>query len=275
MGVRLALLGDSKRGDGRKGTGLREDGLPDIDWCRVDGGEVTIEIRANPDDPNSQVVNTLTRRVDRFWIARYPVTIAQFQAFVEACYADGRWRDTFLSEAKHYPLPKHRARYPNHPADAVNWWDAAAFCDWLSEALGYEVRLPNEFEWQQAATGGEESRTYPWGPQWDPAEEPWCANTNESELGRSTAVGMYPAGASPAGALDMAGTVWEWCRNAFEAPDVEEFPSAQEHRRVLRGGSWSFNLGFARCTFRGRLVPLGRYDNIGFRVLSSSPILDP
>ena len=84
---------------------------------------------------------------------------------------------------------------------------------------------------------------YPWGPDWDPGQEPWRANTTESELGRSTAVGMYPAGASPAGVFDMAGTVWEWCLNAFDDPDNTAFPTSQEDRRVLRGGSWIYRSG--------------------------------
>ena len=119
-----------------------------------------------------------------------------------------------------------------------------AFCEWLSECLGYQIRLPTEFEWQQAATGGDRNRRYPWGPEeWDPAREPWRANTNESELGRSTAVGMYPQGASPVGALDMAGTLYEWCLNAFDDPDNVAWPASAQERRAVRGGSWAQRSG--------------------------------
>jgi formylglycine-generating enzyme required for sulfatase activity len=89
-----------------------------------------------------------------------------------------------------------------------------AFCRWLSEKLGYEIRLPTEWEWQQAATGGNPENEYPWGPEWAGS----CANTIESELSHSTAVGIYPQGASPVGALDMAGNVWEWCLNEYDNP---------------------------------------------------------
>ena len=96
VGVRLALLGDRARGDGRKGTGLTADGVPDIDWCPVRGGEVTLQIREDMSDPNSRVVDEPTRAVEDFHIARYPVTVAQFQAFVRACYDGSRWTATFL-----------------------------------------------------------------------------------------------------------------------------------------------------------------------------------
>lgn len=86
------------------------------------------------------------------------------------------------------------------------------------------IYVPTRLERQRTASAanlgwGEPKGTYPWGGDRDPRQEPWRANTRESELNRSTAVGLYPRGASPAGALDMAGTVWEWCLNAFEEPD--------------------------------------------------------
>lgn len=111
-----------------------------------------------------------------------------------------------------YAVPRHLARHSNHPADMVNWWDAVAFCHWLSKDL--VLRLPTEFEWQLAATGGDSAYIYPWGAAWDPRDEPWRANTFESGLGCTTAVGMYPAGTSLDGVLDLAGTVWEWCSTA-------------------------------------------------------------
>ena len=272
VGVRLALLGDGVHGDGRKGTGLDANGLPDIEWCEVPGGNVTLEIRANPDDPNSEVEKKVTREVEAFQIARYPVTVAQFQAFVRACHDGKRWTTTFLRDQKEYPPPKHRAAYANHPADTVNWYDAMAFCEWLSECRGFEIRLPTEFEWQQAATGGDPHRRYPWGPEeWDPVREPWRANTYESELGRSTAVGMYPQGVSPVGALDMGGTLFEWCLNAFDPPDNIGFPASAQEPRAVRGGSWDDRLAFARCAARNRYFAKDPRDgHFGYRVCCAS-----
>ena len=210
-------------------------------------------------------------------MARYPVTIVQFQAFLDECYRDGAWQlpaGFAVDLPADYPPPKHRARHGNHPADSVNWYDAAAFCHWLSARLDFEVRLPTEYEWQLAATGGDPARTYPWGPEWDPQAEPWRANTSESGLGRSTAVGMYPAGASPAGIADMAGTLWEWCRNAFDDPDNTGFPQSPEDRRVLRGGSWGLSQDNARSALRFWHFPSIRNVDIGFRVVCSSPSLN-
>jgi formylglycine-generating enzyme required for sulfatase activity len=270
-GVRLALLGDTRRG-----VGLRADGLQDIDWVSIEGGEVTLLIRSNPEDTNSDIINTLTRVVASFRIARYPVTIAQFQAFLADCHRDGTWRlpPGFPVEfPADYPPPKHRARYSNYPADSVNWLDAAAFCHWLSARFGFDIRLPTEYEWQHAATGGDSARIYPWGSDWDPQKEPWRANTAESGLNRSTAVGFYPLGASQAGILDMAGTVYEWCGNAFDDPDSTVFAGCKEIRPVRRGGSWDDIQDFARCADRGRRDPPYRLDGFGFRVVSSSASL--
>ena len=191
-GVRLALLGDRRRG-----VGLRPDGLPDIDWCPIEGGEVTVEVRSDPDDPNSEIVETVTRAVPAFKLARYPVTIAQFQAFLADYQREGAWRlpPEFPNVPANYsPLAHHG----NHPADTVNWWEAAAFCRWLSARLGAEIRLPTEHKWLLAATGGDRARAYPWGHDWNPTRDPWRANTYESGLFRSTAVGLYPLGASNA-----------------------------------------------------------------------------
>lgn len=293
-GVRLALLGDP-----RPGVRLRGDGLPDIDWRRIDGGDVTIEVLAL-DDPNSKVSKYLPCFVSPFWMARYPITIALFRAFVDECYRDDGWHVppgppgfTIDLPADYLP-PQHVARYDNHPADRVNWLDCMAFCHWLSARLHFEVRLPTEFEWQRAATDDDPMRTYPWGLGWDPPREQWRANTFEGRLGRSTAVGMYPAGASAAEVLDMAGTLWEWCLNEFDDPYKTVFPRSKEdqgalgdaqnrnydvgfrvryleEQRALRGGSWDNELEFARSHTRMRNYLQNRNNNVGFRVMCSSP----
>jgi formylglycine-generating enzyme required for sulfatase activity len=264
VGVRLSILGDR-----RKGIGLQDNGTPDIDWCRIEAGEVTIEIEADLNDPNSDR-KRLTRTVDAFWMARYPVTIAQFNRFLDDCVQDGHWRlpgSLPMTELASRPPPKRRARLLNHPMDTVNWWDAQAFCHWLSSCLGYAVRLPTDHEWQLAATGGKSERGYPWGSKWDPEAEPWRANTSEGGLGRTTAVGMYPAGASPAGVHDMAGTISEWCQNAFDNPD--NLSPSQDTPCVIRGGSWDTTFDLALSTFRNWDYPLNRYNYNGFRVVCS------
>ena len=85
---------------------------------------------------------------------------------------------------------------------------------------------------------------------------------------------MYPEGTSPVGALDMAGTVWEWCLNSFQDPENCEYPVRQEDRRVLRGGSWVVSQLVCRAACRDGNGPSSRDVNIGFRLCLSSPIVD-
>ncbi len=268
VGVRLALLGDR-----RKGVGLTHDGVPDIDWVPIPSGKVTIEIRQNPNDPNSAVIDRLEQQVGCFRMARFPVTVGQFRAFLAACHRNGTWSlpSNFpIDISGSYRPPVPRARFSNHPMDSVNWYDASAFCHWLSACVGQDVRLPTEAEWQLAACGGDPMRIYPWGEEWDMTAEPWRANTLESDLQRTTAVGMYPAGASPHGLLDMAGTLWEWCLDVFDSPGDTAFKVASGSR-VLRGGSWYNDFDSVRVADRGRLTRNSRNDVIGFRVVCSSP----
>jgi len=131
----------------------------------------------------------------------------------------------------------------NCPADNVSWHDAVAFCRWLSARLGYDIRLPTEWEWQQAATGGDSENVYPWGREWGSGP----ANTSKSKLRRTTAVGMYPAGTSKHGVMDLAGNVWEWCLNKRDNPKDTDIGG---NWRVLRGGSWDHAQDYARRVSR-------------------------
>jgi formylglycine-generating enzyme required for sulfatase activity len=263
--------GRRRLGDPRPGVGIDTDRTPAIDWRAVPGGEVAIQV------DRLLLGGTKPRRkqVGGFHIARYPVTAGQYRAFLDA--EDG-WRDRRWWADDLYRDPEGDSyevgRYANHPALYVNWFDALAFCRWLGRRLGLELRLPDEWEWQQAATGGDAARSFPWGADWDPKREPHRANTFESRLGAVTAVGMYPAGGAPTGALDMAGTVWEWCLSKHDSPDLTASRSDDFDHRVLRGGSWGLNRDDARCALRDRNYPDDRGSDVGFRVLCSSPILD-
>jgi hypothetical protein len=111
---------------------------------------------------------------------------------------------------------------------------------------GFEIRLPHENEWEWAArwnkdTREADSRAYPWRGSTEDDDEALLmqrCNSAETDLGHTSAVGLFPKGEADCGALDLAGNVWEWCRNEYE--DVAEA------RRVLRGGSWINNRDFAR-----------------------------
>ena len=250
IGDRLADIGDP-----RPGVGLNSDGLPEFVWLPVPGGDITLEGDAG------------TFTVQPFAISKYPVTWVQYRGFLEAPdgYRQQRW---WRGLAEHQAQSGEQYRQQdNHPAENVSWYDAVAFCRWLRARLGYEVRLPTEWEWQQAATGGDPSREYPWGADWNPA----YANIWECGLSRTTAVGLYTQGTSPVGALDMSGNVWEWCLNEHDRPQRTGLSGTA--RRVVRGGSWSFVLVFARASYRNVFAPDFRDDSLGLRVVRSSPSL--
>ncbi|MEA3351527.1 MAG: SUMF1/EgtB/PvdO family nonheme iron enzyme [Chloroflexota bacterium] len=203
-----------------------------------------------------------------YWIARYPVTVAQFRAFVQASgYDFNRWRNNPIA---------------NRPVVRVTWYDARAYCAWLTEQLSqirdtqalpwpkeYIVRLPTEAEWEKAARS-DDARRYPWSDgDWNPE----LANISASNFGHPTSVGIYPQGISTCGALDMSGNVLEWTRSVkkdypYDAQDGREDLDASGSR-VVRGGSWIGDLGLARCAFRDWFDPRLRGSSRGFRVVVS------
>jgi formylglycine-generating enzyme required for sulfatase activity len=140
-----------------------------------------------------------------------------------------------------------------------------AFCRWLTKKLSYQIRLPTEQEWVYAATGGDQKHLYPWGTEPDTAR----ANTSESHLVRTTAVGMYPYGAAPCGALDMSGNVWEWILHRNEGKmDKEMIPSSTA---FVRGGSFLSPLDLARVSSYRKEDKDSRGSLFGFRVVASAP----
>jgi formylglycine-generating enzyme required for sulfatase activity len=261
IGVRLSLLGDT-----RPGVGLGTNDLPDIAWCEVSGGEIALEMERS-DKPAHFLgaSRSKTRRVEPFYIAKYPVTWIQYRSFLEADdgFKNTTWWQGLLIQVKE----DHRQfnQRDNHPVVNLCWLEAVAFCRWLTAKLEYEVCLPTEWEWQQAATGENPENEYPWGA-WDSS----YANTYESGLNRTTAVGMYPRGVSPVGAHDMSGNVWELCLNEYDYPFREE--KTGEDRRVVRGGSWGLNQDLSRAAFRDCVDPDLRSDLVGFRLVCASPI---
>jgi formylglycine-generating enzyme required for sulfatase activity len=205
--------------------------------------------------------------VQPFAISKYPVTWAQYRSFLQA--ADGHQNADWwhgLAERETESGEQYRQQ-DNHPAEDVSWYDAIAFCRWLSARLGYEVRLPTEWEWQQAATGGHAENEFPWRAVWSSA----YANTVESGLSRTIAVGLYPEGASLLGVRDMSGNVDEWCLNEYDVPQRVAYSG--DARRVVRGGSWDYTENDARARCRYASDPALRLLDLGLRVVRSSPDL--
>ncbi len=154
--------------------------------------------------------------------------------------------------------------YENHPVVEVTWHGANAYCSWAGR------RLPTEAEWEKAARGTT-ANIYPWGNNEPNAD---LLNFNKN-VGDTTEVGSYPNGASPYGALDMAGNIWEWTADWYARTYYSSPPSINPQGpdsgifRVLRGGAWSYRDTYARSMNRNAGAPYISHDFIGFRCASS------
>jgi len=196
--------------------------------------------------------------IEAFQMGRYPVTNAQYEVFVTA--ADGYQQDRWWTDLGQRMDAPQKSRFEGDdlPRTNVTWYEAVAFCRWLSHRVGYTVRLPAEWEWQWTAEGSAE-RVYPWGDAFDAGK----CNCEESRIGQTTPVDKYSQGASPFGVLDMAGNVWEWCLNTYHKPFRTDIIGAEE--RCVRGGSWLDTSLYLRSTFRDRYLTHSSGNADGFR----------
>lgn len=195
--------------------------------------------------------------ISSFWMARTPITNAQYRRFVAATghQTPGDWEACARKWGEACPVV------------GVTWFDAIAYAKWA------QLRLSTEAEWEYAARGAS-GRTYPWGDVWDASK---CRNglcTLKGADGWPTPVGAYPEGASPFGCLDMAGNIWEWCSSLafsypYRADDGREGMALGP--RIARGGSWlSPNIDFFRGAHRDGGLPETSCDRGGFRCARSS-----
>ncbi len=252
--------------DKRPGIGLRADTLPDIAWCAVPTGKVVI----GGDDQAFQSLPAIEVDLPAFRMAHYPITYRQFGAFIDAGeygYANPEWWDGLHEDARNQQrggAAEQSFKFWNHPREMVSWYEAMAFCRWLSAKLGYEIRLPTEHEWEKAARGTD-GRFYAYGMTRDPSK----ANTydGDSPLGQTNAVGSYPGGASPYGVEEMIGNVWEWTLNNGGERDIISVSNSS--MRIVRGGSWRFYGRRTRAASRLSYPPHLRDSHVGFRVVTS------
>jgi formylglycine-generating enzyme required for sulfatase activity len=231
--------------------------------------------------------------IEPFEISKFPVTNQWFAKFI----ADhGYENPAFWSpEGRHWlkhsraetPLYWQDFRWncPNSPVVGVCWYEADAFCRWLTDTRGdrWCYLLPSGDQWEAAAAGFQR-RQYPWGPKW---QDGYC-NTEESGIQKTSPVGVIPRGNTPEGVADMSGNVWEWTRTdgktgvvqldfkfdqkmdqLWQSGKVEElikyFEEKGGSRPEIRGGSWDSDRGFARCAYRYVSDPYYRDYGVGFR----------
>jgi len=235
-----------------------------FEWVKLPAGQVTLEA-------GGYLSEKTNLDVPAFAIAKYPVTNAQFQAFIDAPegYTKSVWWD-YSPDAKKWrkgnPQAQERA-FPgdDHPRANVTWYEAVAFCRWLSAKTDGKIFLPTEQQWQRAAqalpNGRNSGFVYTWGNDWDVSR----CNNKSNGLGTTTPVRVYEGkGDSPCGVVDMSGNVSEWCLTEMRRARMM---LNRTSIHVLRGGSWrdDVTIGF-RLDFRGWSYPDIRSNGVGFRL---------
>lgn len=232
--------------------------IPMLEWCDVTPGKLIVITGKNGHARKD------TLPVEAFYISRYPATNAQYDVFANdpEGYADPRWWDFSLAahnwrEKNPEPAPG-KFQGDNRPRENVTWFEAMAFCNWLSARTNLKITLPTRQQWQRAARG-DDHRLYPWGGEFDTQ----FANTLESKVRMTSEVRRYDAGASPFGVIDMAGNTWEWCLNSsYDDTDI-----TAEKPRGVHGGSFMSPYERAQNHSHLPLNPESHFGSIGFRLV--------
>lgn len=182
-------------------------------------------------------------RLAGFRICRFQVTNAHFAAFRPFPFAE-----------------------PLLPVTSVSWFDAIAYCSWLSAQWGMPVRLPTEAEWEFAARGGLEQQPYPWGTS------PVTARAAYQQRWQSGPEPVATSEPNGYGLFDMCENVHEWCSDWYDpdyfaiSPVENPRGPAAGTRRASRGGAWRHHIKIARCAARSSIPPEFQYADYGFRI---------
>jgi formylglycine-generating enzyme required for sulfatase activity len=238
--------------------------LPLLEWMDIYAGSVLVSEVGNTNDgtkPLRAAQHIL--HVPAFKLAKYPVTNAQYQFFLDDPdgYVNPKWwgysQHAQTWRAAHPQSVASKYNGDERPRDNMTWYDAMAFCYWLGEKLDLPITLPTKQQWRRAAQG-DDGRIYPWGNEFDTS----LCNTRESRMRSTTLVMSYPGGVSPFGCYDMAGNVWEWCLNS----DYNDYDITTDRQRAVQGGSFVGPHDRAQINFSFDLNPDYHYGSIGFRL---------
>ncbi|MBF0629874.1 MAG: SUMF1/EgtB/PvdO family nonheme iron enzyme [Magnetococcales bacterium] len=209
-------------------------------------------------------------------LGKYLVTVMEYQRFIEdGGYATPDfWQEEqgwIFRQEKGWSEPDEwpgQLNHPNRPVVGVSWYEAWAYCHWLHNKRGIPFYLPEEKDWERAASP--DGRTYPWGNE---KPTPELANFDQSKIGAPSPVGLYPTGNSLYGHCDLAGNVWEWSACPWEEGGVKD-----EHikkfgpPKVVRGGSWDDPDFYLRADHRLVSVAGNREGVLGFRLAAPASL---
>jgi formylglycine-generating enzyme required for sulfatase activity len=217
------------------------------DLIRIPGGEFLMGQEDGRDE--ERPVHRVT--IAPFLLCRFQTTNAHWDAFRKATARE-----------------KHSTEFdcPTYPVTSVNWFDAVAYCRWLSKEWGQHVRLPSEAEWEFAARGGLEQQPYPWGG------EPVTSRPHYAERWRAGPEPVATVEPNGYGLFDMCENVHEWCSDWYDpgyyAVSPADNPRGPDRgtRRASRGGAWRHHIKIARCAARSSIPPEFRYADYGVRI---------
>jgi formylglycine-generating enzyme required for sulfatase activity len=259
-------------------------------WCTVAAGPF---LMGSADDPAAFDRERPQHRVDlpAFRIARFPVTNGQWSRFVDDNgYGERGWwsEEGWAARQEHrWTAPRSGTTAtwpgtaPNCPIVGVSWYEAQAYCAWLSHRLRDSVRLPSEAEWEKAARGTD-GRIYTSGDTLDREAYHLFSTGTWRDEDAPAPVGCYPRGVSPCGAEDLLGNTYAWTTSRwgpseddpifgypYVAADGREAAGGSDFR-IVRGGAWGFPPRHARCAYRGKDRPHEASLNVGVRVASNA-----
>jgi formylglycine-generating enzyme required for sulfatase activity len=243
-----------------------------------------------------QPAHSVTLR--EFEIGKFEVTNAEFYQFVlargyqtKACWlisngsqdAEAGWKQipgNGLIQPRFWNLSEtpwdtcQASNLPNAPVIGVSWFEALAYCQWLSAVTGQKFTLPTEAQWERAARGTGAGSKYPWGNVWDGTAANWDDSGKTDGFSFTAPVGHFERGKTPGGCYDLAGNAWEWCLDWYAeyAATASDNPTGPllGSERVVRGGSWKSISRTLRTAARTKLGPVSANTHVGFRLVRVS-----